>query len=1613
MIPDAILSALIEVKRAREATKEIRGVQDQLVEATKAANIATAAVNRFGRVRGIAVLDVDAAKARAHTAAAQKDVDGFGASTATATLAADASDAHRAVAGATGAVNGYAQTNGTATLDADGARARASVAGAAGEVKAFGGLREVATVQVDTAQARRELAGVSRDVKTTGKAMREAGDGGRSGGGGVRSFVASFGDLPGRIFLSTRLLGALLNIMLTLAPVLIGVAAQLIAVAAALAPLVGLGAGVAGAMVAAAQGFGVFKLATAGVGDALQEQIKNQSQAAATALSSSSAQRSAAKAIQSAQEGVSTAVRALSDAERDQRDAVAQLAPAYAAASRGLADMRVEAQSAVLSVARMSLGLQDAKDALSDLIRGPSPLDMADAQDAVADAARGNERAILDLTAAQGAWNDALIAGDPAGIARAQLELRDAENAVGDAQRDAARAAERLAELEKPASSRDLASARLAIAEAEQGLTDARRQAGRHQSDLNAAEAAGLAGSREVVAARAAIADAEDRLSEARRQVKQAQQGARDAQVAANDAMAAGAVAATNLNEKFDALSPAAQTFVRQLQAMKPQLDELRATAAAGFFPGASAGLKAAAGSFSSVKKVVGETATVLGEAAKKSGELVGSPAFGRDIEIIGGRNAKVIGTLGEALRHVISAFRHVLVAAGPLTQWLADVANKWALNAAEAAKAGRESGKMADFFEKTKATAQLLGSILANLASGLFGVGKASAESGRLTLESLDRLTERFADWANSVKGRNEIAAFMEKAREAMKAIAPGLASLVKAFASFSANVLPAYARILSVIGPAMDELVTIFIAWKIAVTGAAIATTAWNVAAGIATFVTGGWTTAFWALNAAMAANAIGLAVIAVAALTAAFIIAYRESETFRDIVDSTWAVLREGYDWITAHWPLLLAILTGPFGLAATVILEFGDDIVAFFKALPGRIVSALKSAPQLLIEAGGWIVNRVTEGVKAVAGFAADVGGWLKNRVVDGVHGTFEALTALGGWIVNRIFEFTQSVDPVGFLTGVGGWMRNRVEDSLRLAVEGFKSLGGWIVNRVFEFTQSVDPVGFVSSVGDWILNRVKDALEVVKDGFMGAGKSIIGWIVDGLESGANLLVKFVNKIIDVLNKIPGVEIKAVKEFAQGGVNGGAAAGGSAGASIRAFAHGGAFARTGGYVNSPITLLGEESPTHPEWVIPENPAYRSRALGLWQAAGERIGATGYAEGGVISAFRNAIDRTGANPKPSLALWEAGIVESGLRNLPYGDRDSLGALQVREGIHGRDVALDPFRSAMKFLTQGFWGKGSAISLAAGNPGATAGWVAQQTQGSGFPHRYDQVRDQALQYLGSADEGRGGGSSVLSAVTGVIGDLLSKGAGFFLDKLPGLGDIPEWLKGAGKYVLDEAGKYIKDKVSGLTGGGGSVGGAGGWPTSPRGTIIGTPYGGTHTLGNWQSDNAIDIGVPVGSKILAVRDGTITRTGGSYEGGASRFDGFQAYLNDAVFYTHLKSLAVKAGQAVEAGQVIGRSGAANGVPHLHIGYKPPSAPPGYAQGGVLGSYAQGTDYVPRTGLYGLHRGEAVVPASENRGEPTVRVIFEGLPEELQRLIRVEIEQDGRSADGIWNQAIR
>jgi phage-related protein len=135
------------------------------------------------------------------------------------------------------------------------------------------------------------------------------------------------------------------------------------------------------------------------------------------------------------------------------------------------------------------------------------------------------------------------------------------------------------------------------------------------------------------------------------------------------------------------------------------------------------------------------------------------------------------------------------------------------------------------------------------------------------------------------------------------------------------------------------------------------------------IVSTVTKIWTGIQAAWNAVMLMNPIGLIVLAVIGLIAAIVVAYKRSETFRNIVDGAFkAVLgavKAVWNWVKQNWPLLLAIITGPIGIAVLLITRNWDKIKAgakvavdwvktkfsalvdFFKSLPAKVTSAVSS------------------------------------------------------------------------------------------------------------------------------------------------------------------------------------------------------------------------------------------------------------------------------------------------------------------------------------------------------------------------------------------------------------------------------------------------------------------------------------------------------------------------------------------------------------------------------------------------------------------------------------------------------------------------------------------
>jgi murein DD-endopeptidase MepM/ murein hydrolase activator NlpD len=158
---------------------------------------------------------------------------------------------------------------------------------------------------------------------------------------------------------------------------------------------------------------------------------------------------------------------------------------------------------------------------------------------------------------------------------------------------------------------------------------------------------------------------------------------------------------------------------------------------------------------------------------------------------------------------------------------------------------------------------------------------------------------------------------------------------------------------------------------------------------------------------------------------------------------------------------------------------------------------------------------------------------------------------------------------------------------------------------------------------------------------------------------------------------------------------------------------------------------------------------------------------------------------------------------------------------------------------------------------------------------------------------------------------------------------------------------LIAPGGAVVPGASDGVAGGGslsvlgfanGSVAPAGGkalsYPLGVHGKIVACAFVpvSTHSPfappNNLESDDAIDIAVPAGTPVLAVAGGTIGEQIGSLNSSDPRMQGLRVHLDTPgrrYYYAHLSRIDVIPGQQVTAGQQLGLSGVAAGLPHLHF----------------------------------------------------------------------------------------
>lgn len=193
---------------------------------------------------------------------------------------------------------------------------------------------------------------------------------------------------------------------------------------------------------------------------------------------------------------------------------------------------------------------------------------------------------------------------------------------------------------------------------------------------------------------------------------------------------------------------------------------------------------------------------------------------------------------------------------------------------------------------------------------------------------------------------------------------------------------------------------------------TGAWIANKAQIVAHGIALaaqkIATLASTAAQWAMNVALTANPIGIVIAAVAAFVGVLIVAWKKSETFRNVVTSIFNAVKKVISTVMGTVGRVISSIIGKikaiwsggwngiknlFSNAWNGIKNGASNgasrLVSFMKSIPSKILSGLGSLGSLLLSAGKDLIRGLINGIGAMGSALWDAAKNIAKKAIDAI------------------------------------------------------------------------------------------------------------------------------------------------------------------------------------------------------------------------------------------------------------------------------------------------------------------------------------------------------------------------------------------------------------------------------------------------------------------------------------------------------------------------------------------------------------------------------------------------------------------------------------------------
>lgn len=329
---------------------------------------------------------------------------------------------------------------------------------------------------------------------------------------------------------------------------------------------------------------------------------------------------------------------------------------------------------------------------------------------------------------------------------------------------------------------------------------------------------------------------------------------------------------------------------------------------------------------------------------------------------------------------------------------------------------------------------------------------------------------------------------------------------------------------------------------------------------------------TPAFAALNAVMAANPVGIIIVAIAGLVAALVTLYNKNETFRNFVNTAWAQIKEVISGVVnALVTFFTATIPGAIDAVVAWFQTLADNISNFFTVVIPEKINALvqwfTELPERIGYAIGFAIGTLANWVVSLAEKAAEVG----PQVIDAIANFFSQLpgkiwdflvqtaTNFANWVVQAketaLIVGPQIIDTVvnfflqlperiwnALLNAIAkikqwgsdiiSWARTAIPNVIRTIISFFEELPGKMLeigkNLLRGLADGISSavgavVNKVKSVAGSILNGFKDAFDIHSPSKATAkmGNMLMQGLAGGVSDSSNVVMSAVMKMADTL------------------------------------------------------------------------------------------------------------------------------------------------------------------------------------------------------------------------------------------------------------------------------------------------------------------------------------------------------------------------------------------------------------------------------------------------------------------------------------------------------------